>query len=309
MLARLTCFVLASFLVLDPVVAQACSRPGPCPPTRAFPPDGATDVPLNVELEGYLAGESGSRSGLVLRVAETGEEVPLVAGRTPGRMRAEALLLPSTRYELYVTTQRWAAPDECTDELVLGSTFTTGDAEDVSAPTDVRASGPSCSPSVCSSGACCGPYVAAFSSVGWGARDDGALPLAYAFGSPRGPRTFATSGAALQCSGCVGPEESVLAPRGRMPGSGPIYAIDAAGNVSVESASFTHDFSCFPPPEAICDGGLCPSIDGGPNADGGTTPTSSGGGCAVGGHGGSSPWAIAALAILACWRRRAARRA
>ncbi|MDQ3035421.1 MAG: hypothetical protein M3Y87_23655 [Myxococcota bacterium] len=258
-----------------PVEARACSAWPDClPPSVALPPDGSLDVPLNVEVEALLPFLPGGTPVITprLRVADTGEEVLLVPARTPGRFRSDGPLDPSTRYELLAPREAplrsFPSETSCTSEPVVISTFTTGDAIDSTAPRGVTAAGNGCSVSTCSSSACCGPYVAAISSASWHATDERALPVAYAFGSPDGPRTFATGGAATSFSGIGNP----LASSGRIPGASPVFAIDAAGNVSLESASFDLDFSCQPTPEeaeerARCDGAAtCPRPSSGCSA-------------------------------------------
>lgn len=317
-------FVLSVAFATLPKRATACLPIPHCvDATWTVPPAGAVDVPLNTELEampfGALAGVPRTAVALALRVADTGEEVILVDARTRGRRRPDSPLLPETRYELYAPTSVSRSPFgmECaTEPTVLVASFTTGTTTDETAPTGVTAAATGCGTESCDDGACCGPYVARLYGARWSATDDGALPVAYAFGSPDGPRTLATMGTAVSHESGFGRSPFWI----DIPGASPVYALDAAGNVSLDSADFM--LGCAPPPpeppepppeppapveppvDESCDGGTCPTTMPMESSDGsGCTVTSAP--CAPRG---SFALLLLSAAMLAMRRRRSARR-
>jgi MYXO-CTERM domain-containing protein len=303
-------------LAAMPERASAC-LPAPSCGNVAFtvPPNGAVGVPLNVELEAMpfnvTAYTPPTAVALVLRVADTGEDVVLGPARTLGRARPESPLLPETRYELYAppALRRSVFGTECgTEPTALVATFTTGTTSDVVAPAAVTAAGTGCGGASCDNGACCGPYVAVLHYAAWSATDDGALPVAYAFGSPDGPRTLATMGTSVGYESGYGRSPFWI----DIPGASPVHAIDAAGNVSLESAEFTLGCAPVPPaPPAPVEPPAEPPADG--SCDGGACapPTDADGGCSVttAPHTRNGSFAILLLvAALFAARRRSTRR-
>ncbi len=289
-------------LMLRPELAAACSPIPSCPSvTVTLPPDGALDVPRNVELEAYVSYPRRVASSLELRVADTGQHVALAPSPLPGRMRPVELLEAGVRYELLGPRNLRAFVGDsttCDEALHVLATFVVGDHIDTVAPTDVRASGGGCVVRTCGSTSCCGPYVAAISGGTWSATDDGGLPVAYAMGSPTGPRTFDTRGSVAMTNG-----GAPLHGAPSIVGS-PVFAIDAAGNVSSPSPTFEMSFSCYPstPEEWAmydlrCDGGPCP-------------PPPRSGGCAVARARtpGELAWLVLALSIGGLRARRAVTR-
>lgn len=263
----------AAWVVL-PSTAGACLPLAPCASTaRTVPPAGSVDVPLNVELEAIALGAmAGAPPAVVtLRRADTGEDVPLIAARTPGRFRSALPLAPGTLYELsapmYFLRTLYSPTSTCDATPTVVASFTTGTTVDTMPPTNIAASGGGCGVEECDSSACCGPYRARLYGARWSATDDGTLPIAYAFGSPDGPRTLATSGSQITYESGSGVSPFWVP----IPGASPVYAIDAAGNVSLDSAAFTLTCSTPPPappivppppeplvPPGTCDGGACP---------------------------------------------------
>lgn len=311
-----------------PSRARACLPPAPCvPPSTTMPPDGAVDVPLNVEVEAVRTSESAATPVVVvtLRVARTGFVVPLVEARTPRRFRPESPLAPNTRYELLaplnVPRDPWGPT--CLDTPTVVATFTTGTGTDTTAPSGLTASAGGCSTAACDQEACCGPYDAVIARAVWDATDDGGLPVSFAFGSPDGPRTYARGGSAASLrSGSSGADPLVMAVP--LPGGGPVFAIDAAGNVSLESAPFTLNFSCgYPTPDVDAgvdldgggllggDSGLGDSgLEGGARCDGAVCPPAvpAPGGCGVApGTSSSGTFGALLLSLVALAARRRSR--
>ena len=163
-----------------------------------------------------------------------------------------ACLAPHTRYELLGPSRAaWrdgGTPDpECVVDPDVRATFTTGDAIDETAPDAPEVLAGGCRVDVCTDGGCCGPYVAALVGVSWSAAGESG-PVAFAFGAPDGPRTFATRGSYVSVVTSRVPAPRVTTEL--VPGSGPVYVIDGSGNVSAPTPIPGADFSCAPSPEA-----------------------------------------------------------
>lgn len=221
-------------------------------------------------------------------------------------MRVVGGLAPHTTYELLGPSLDPECPG-ATPDVVL-ATFTTGETEDTTPP-----SRPVTTTSPCvvdaDPASTCGGYLAATVQATWLATDDGALAVAYAFGTPHGSRLSREHGVAAQIVQMSG--LSAVVTFDPMPSAGPVYAIDVAGNVS-EPAALEIDLHCADG-LSLCDGGVC-SPDGGPTSDDGAAPSLDGGagpppgpssgGCSLGGRSGAFAPALALLVLSAVGARR-----
>lgn len=291
-----------------PQTAEACSGPNRCERLRTLPTDGAVDVALNVELEILAASEYFTYSGRTpptLRVAGTTELLALEPARTARRLRAIGGLAPRTTYEILGPS----LDPEClggVDGVVL-ATFTTGDVADTTAPSQPETTTGPCIvdanlPSTC------GGYLAAIAHSTWLATDDGGLGVVYAFGSPEGPRLERGHGTWVNLIQQFGLNPVVAFDPIPWQG-GPVYAIDAAGNVSEPADFGPVDLTCADGFFVCGDGGVCSRDAATPDDDAGTAVSvdgsassidagsrgSGGGGCAIGGR---SRVAMPALALL-----------
>ncbi|AKF09360.1 hypothetical protein DB32_006509 [Sandaracinus amylolyticus] len=241
-------------LVLDPTSARACSLPTPCPEiTHTSPPDGATDVPLNVEIEvayhidlppGHEPVQL--RDAITLRDTTTGELVALERSPVWNRMRPVAMLAADRTYEVLGARDYGHLAIECAAGAAeVLATFTTGDTIDDTPPTAPSVSASACSPVVCGNDGCCGPHVAAVVRFTWSSTDDGGLALVYANGAVGGVHTISTSGSVERIVSGTGTALHIVprVPRASGTGAG-LLAIDAAGNVSAPTPLPAADLGC-----------------------------------------------------------------
>lgn len=267
----------------SPRAAHACSALSPCDrPLGTLPPDGAVDVPLNVEIELFTSdlyfGRLTQDVMPGLRVAGSDVLLALEPATTRGRVRAVGGLAPDTAYEIVGPSLDLSCATSMPD--VVLATFTTGSSMDVVAPSTPTSTAGGCSLSTCTDSGCCGPYVAGTSSVQWTASDDGSLGVVYAFGAPDGPRLWRTRGTAVRMVYGHGLYARVTTEP--LPGasSRAIYAIDAAGNVSEAGELAALDLSCADGVQ-LCDGGICQDAgvpDAGATTDDASLPQDGDGG-------------------------------
>lgn len=262
---------------------RACSNILCGGPPRTVPPDGATDVPIDAELE--ILSNPDFRPTLPgdltpqLRVAGSDELLALEPNPVTGRMHAAAGLSADTSYELLGPR---LDPGCGALETIVLATFTTGTRHDTTPPAAPSVAVEPCFVDTCNRGGCCGPFVGGAARATWPATDDTPFGLVYAFGAPDGPRLSRSQGLWTTVMGGTG----LLPTHQPVPGRGPVYAVDVSGNVSEGVMLPEPDLSCAPAPNEICDGGVCADA-GAPDAGGRAGLDASHDDASTGAHGGS----------------------